>query len=172
MAEISPRMADVVALFIQIGAIILLCMQECEIIPVIRTEQGNSSLLEAVRDITRNPSAKGAMGSPELQATLGMRGRKGRKCACSSADAPDGDKLWGSLAEREGFEPSVRFWRTLTFQASAFDHSATAPHIAGEGALDLAARLRKFLLSYIIQLGLACRCGAISVGATGDRGKA
>ncbi len=31
------------------------------------------------------------------------------------------------MAEREGFEPSVRFWRTLTFQASAFDHSATAP---------------------------------------------
>ena len=37
------------------------------------------------------------------------------------------------MAEREGFEPSVRFWRTLTFQASAFDHSATAPH-----ALELA----------------------------------
>ena len=32
------------------------------------------------------------------------------------------------LAEREGFEPSIRFWRILTFQASAFDHSATAPH--------------------------------------------
>lgn len=31
------------------------------------------------------------------------------------------------LAEREGFEPSIRFWRILTFQASAFDHSATAP---------------------------------------------
>ena len=32
------------------------------------------------------------------------------------------------MAEREGFEPSIRFWRILTFQASAFDHSATAPH--------------------------------------------
>ena len=32
------------------------------------------------------------------------------------------------LAEREGFEPSIRFCRILTFQASAFDHSATAPH--------------------------------------------
>lgn len=31
------------------------------------------------------------------------------------------------LAEREGFEPSIRFCRILTFQASAFDHSATAP---------------------------------------------
>ncbi len=34
----------------------------------------------------------------------------------------------GEMAEREGFEPSIRFWRILTFQASAFDHSATAPH--------------------------------------------
>ena len=34
----------------------------------------------------------------------------------------------GDVAEREGFEPSIRFWRILTFQASAFDHSATAPH--------------------------------------------
>jgi hypothetical protein len=35
------------------------------------------------------------------------------------------------LAEREGFEPSIRFWRILTFQASAFDHSATAPAAPG-----------------------------------------
>ena len=34
----------------------------------------------------------------------------------------------GVMAEREGFEPSIRFCRILTFQASAFDHSATAPH--------------------------------------------
>ena len=33
------------------------------------------------------------------------------------------------VAEREGFEPSIRFCRILTFQASAFDHSATAPHL-------------------------------------------
>ncbi len=38
------------------------------------------------------------------------------------------------LAEREGFEPSIRFWRILTFQASAFDHSATAPHVPEGGA--------------------------------------
>ena len=37
------------------------------------------------------------------------------------------------MAEREGFEPSIRFCRILTFQASAFDHSATAPHIRLEG---------------------------------------
>jgi hypothetical protein len=38
------------------------------------------------------------------------------------------------VAEREGFEPSIRFCRILTFQASAFDHSATAPLFAQEGA--------------------------------------
>ena len=32
------------------------------------------------------------------------------------------------MAETEGFEPSIRFCRILTFQASAFDHSATSPH--------------------------------------------
>ncbi len=32
------------------------------------------------------------------------------------------------MAEREGFEPSMSLWPILTFQASAFDHSATAPH--------------------------------------------
>ncbi len=37
------------------------------------------------------------------------------------------------MAEREGFEPSIRFWRILTFQASAFDHSATAPHALERG---------------------------------------
>jgi hypothetical protein len=36
------------------------------------------------------------------------------------------------MAEREGFEPSIRFCRILTFQASAFDHSATAPQQSPE----------------------------------------
>ncbi len=30
------------------------------------------------------------------------------------------------FAERKGFEPSIRFWRIHTFQACAFDHSATS----------------------------------------------
>ena len=38
------------------------------------------------------------------------------------------------MAEREGFEPSIRFCRILTFQASAFDHSATAPHALEGGS--------------------------------------
>ena len=47
------------------------------------------------------------------------------------------------MAEREGFEPSIRFWRILTFQASAFDHSATAPHSPEGAALARAGRLGK-----------------------------
>ena len=43
------------------------------------------------------------------------------------------------LAEREGFEPSIRFWRILTFQASAFDHSATAPHALEGGHVEATA---------------------------------
>ncbi len=33
------------------------------------------------------------------------------------------------VAEQEGFEPSIRGYRIHTFQACAFDHSATAPHV-------------------------------------------
>ena len=32
-----------------------------------------------------------------------------------------------SLAERAGFEPAVRFWRTHAFQACTFDRSVTSP---------------------------------------------
>src|SRR5690606_661580 len=55
----------------------------------------------------------------------------------------------GPVAEREGFEPSIRGCRIHTFQACAFDHSATAPHAAvarrpGKGAhLAGGARLYK-----------------------------
>ena len=36
-------------------------------------------------------------------------------------------ELVDCMAEREGFEPSIRGYRIHTFQACAFDHSATAP---------------------------------------------
>jgi hypothetical protein len=39
-----------------------------------------------------------------------------------------------AMAERQGFEPWMSFWPILTFQASAFDHSATAPHALDRGA--------------------------------------
>ncbi len=31
------------------------------------------------------------------------------------------------MAEREGFEPSIRLRRILLFESSAFNHSATSP---------------------------------------------
>ena len=31
------------------------------------------------------------------------------------------------FAEREGFEPSIRFWRTHAFQACLFNHSSISP---------------------------------------------
>ncbi len=34
----------------------------------------------------------------------------------------------GYLAEREGFEPSIRYNRIPDFESGAFDHSATSPH--------------------------------------------
>ena len=56
------------------------------------------------------------------------------------------------MAEREGFEPSIRLCRILTFQASAFDHSATAPH-----ALEAASPSVRGGRSQAI--ALACRVG-------------
>ena len=32
------------------------------------------------------------------------------------------------MAEREGFEPSIRYNRIPDFESGAFDHSATSPH--------------------------------------------
>ena len=53
-----------------------------------------------------------------------------RKTACFPGFAmilETGDQCWGWLAERVGFEPTIRGYRIHTFQACAFDHSATAP---------------------------------------------
>ena len=51
------------------------------------------------------------------------------------------------MAEREGFEPSIRFCRILTFQASAFDHSATAPRALEARRLARAGTIGKPLRS-------------------------
>ena len=65
-------------------------------------------------------------------------------------------KEWRSrVVEREGFEPSIRFCRIHTFQACAFDHSATAPHACLGRAVPLAAD-RKVRKAFS-----ACRAGAV-----------
>ena len=48
------------------------------------------------------------------------------------------------LAEREGFEPSVRCYRTLAFQASPFDRSGTSPVLL-RGVRRFGCRLRQRL---------------------------
>ena len=46
------------------------------------------------------------------------------------------------MAERVGFEPTIRGYRIHTFQACAFDHSATAPHACLGEAVPLATKSR------------------------------
>lgn len=78
------------------------------------------------------------------------------------------------MAEREGFEPSIRFCRILTFQASAFDHSATAPHAMkgrpcrGELALEQACRA-PFCASMASTHGTAFRSSPICRRNRDDR---
>ena len=36
------------------------------------------------------------------------------------------------MAERKGFEPSIRLWRIYTFQAYSFDHSDTSLYAVSE----------------------------------------
>src|SRR5690606_26269482 len=55
-------------------------------------------------------------GYEAAECETGARGREG-PCAASSF----------FMAEREGFEPSVRLCRTHTFQACSFDRSDTSP---------------------------------------------
>ena len=82
------------------------------------------------------PAETGASRPAQMPLERGMSGEwidglealTARQCAVLCAPTPNRDEFRGWLAEREGFEPSIRFWRILTFQASAFDHSATAPH--------------------------------------------
>ncbi len=44
-----------------------------------------------------------------------------------------GDPTRMKMAEREGFEPSVRGYRTHTFQACSFNHSDTSPEVPARG---------------------------------------
>ena len=62
-----------------------------------------------------------------------------RQIRAKTKKGPCGTLLF--LAEGEGFEPSIRF-RIHTFQACAFDHSATAPHACLGEAVPLATKSR------------------------------
>ena len=77
--------------------------------------------------MARRTRSNGAEDRPIYPRLLRIRAYKPGNAAALRGAPANRDKCWGCVAEREGFEPSIRFWRILTFQASAFDHSATAP---------------------------------------------
>ena len=52
------------------------------------------------------------------------------------AEVSGGGQWRRSVAEREGFEPSIRYKRIHTFQACAFDHSAISPIFVPQDKLD------------------------------------
>ena len=61
-----------------------------------------------------------------------MKPRGARRVLASLWDGPS--RAHPCLAEREGFEPSVRGYRTPDFESGTFDHSATAFPLAGKHA--------------------------------------
>ena len=54
--------------------------------------------------------------------------RTGFECPYPLAKTKGPDGAFVFLAERVGFEPTVRKNRTLDFESSSFDHSDTSPH--------------------------------------------
>ena len=64
---------------------------------------------------------------PSRSPWYGMPAQSEQNCAVCGARQSEVRELVDCVAEREGFEPSIRGYRIHTFQACAFDHSATAP---------------------------------------------
>jgi hypothetical protein len=56
------------------------------------------------------------------------------------------------LAEREGFEPSIRYKRIHTFQACSFSHSDTSPESITILSVN-AYQARKFIYGKVFALG-------------------
>ena len=77
---------------------------------------------------SRLPAKEGS-NSPLFRGVVRFGGQTAPVPARLARHSSNEDGCRGWLAERVGFEPTIRFWRILTFQASAFDHSATAPHL-------------------------------------------
>ena len=65
--------------------------------------------------------------------------------------------LGGSLAERVGFEPTVRSYRTPDFESGAFDHSATFP--IALSVLQMPARADFKVLGTNLQLAVTMQAG-------------
>ncbi len=69
------------------------------------------------------------------QVCLPQRQSRGRKAKRARRPV-----LSSALAEREGFEPSVRGYRTPDFESGTFDHSATSPMDSFGGSLSPSRR--------------------------------
>ncbi len=89
--------------------------------------------------------------------------------------------LFVFLAERAGFEPAVRYKRTLAFQASALSLSATSPKFRLRSTPDIARRERVNggrparrpagrLTRCILHLALRASslCSAVQIGCPAD----
>ena len=77
--------------------------------------------------------------------------------------------FFNQLAEREGFEPSIRYSRIHTFQACSFNHSDTSPEFAAPAFAGSAIRLQQSRGQ--LAAGIPCRCGVAVDGLdVGHRG--
>ena len=65
-----------------------------------------------------------------VSASLRLEQGSIHRCRATTVKKSRKGRAISIVAERQGFEPWMSFWPILTFQASAFDHSATAPHFA------------------------------------------
>ena len=116
-------------------------------------ERTSRSRPEADRELVVPHAAPGTSSSPNIDPNIGHGLRRIVTNASEHTVKEINYNSMGSkqlqtimdegLAERVGFEPTIRFWRILTFQASAFDHSATAPHCSGARALAVHSYFRK-----------------------------
>ncbi len=72
----------------------------------------------------------GGLSLIEIEGAGVKAGLVGSRCARRNAKGPPLEAAL-FVAERVGFEPTIRGYRIHTFQACAFDHSATAPRRGG-----------------------------------------
>ena len=95
---------------------------------------GSVTIHRALRPMalpTRLRPAARCAATPRVSKRM-MRRRPSRSAKPGATVDVGSVEKW--VAEQEGFEPSIRGCRIHTFQACAFDHSATAPHaLSGEG---------------------------------------
>ena len=67
------------------------------------------------------------------EAEVRLRGREARNNGAAGTKKPASEnRRFRVMAEKEGFEPSIRCYRIHTFQACSFSHSDTSPENSDE----------------------------------------